>query len=124
MYQLEQMRGFVACGLELVPLRDVGVKPAMGSMTSPSGRRGAWEAHFTQLITHQHHSSVWVNWILCPGVSTGKSDPNVLRSGLRFKTSIWTKMLAATVTSCFPRFSEGIIGVQVKVNRLAFTESS
>jgi len=45
-----------------------GIQQATSSITFLSGRKGAWEAYFTQLITHQHHSSVWENWILCPGV--------------------------------------------------------
>lgn len=65
---LEQIKGFVACCLELVPLRDMGFKQATSSITFLSGRKGAWEAYFTQLIVHQHHRSVWINWILSWGL--------------------------------------------------------
>lgn len=68
LYLLEQIKEFVACGLELVPPCDMGFKQATSSITFLSGRKGTWDAYFTQLITHQHHSSVWINWILCPGV--------------------------------------------------------
>lgn len=62
----------VACCLEQVPPHDLEFKQATDSITFLSGIKGGWGDYFTQLITHQHHSSFWINWILCPGVQMGK----------------------------------------------------
>lgn len=87
----------------------MGLKQVSSSIVLPSLRKGTWEDQLTQLITHQHHSCVWINWITYPEVQAGKNNPNVLLSGSRFFKNKHVKQNVHHCGSCQPSILMSVV---------------